>query len=291
MSHQLRGSRALADLQVRIPYVHPSLFTVYPVADLLDKVPHLQSGVLKNEAPSELWEFVNPFFKRNHPELLSKVTRKNNRVGGNPMPTTTGSTGTRQSARNVPSSSNTVLSSPGGRPIHLITDGTTEGEAGQLISPTGQSLDLSAIASNIAAIRQAQTTLTADLQALKASNDHLWREALETRQKHRTHEETMQLIISFLERLFGTEGEGLKGLKEALRRAGISGPPKREEGAGEEQGLQKKRKRLGPERMISHGPTDENGQFEELNSKSPSDSWDEIWTYFQMTHLASRYLG
>jgi heat shock transcription factor len=228
-------------------------------------VPHLQSGVLKNEAPSELWEFVNPYFKRNQPDLLSRVTRKNNR-GPNPIPTSaTSSNGTRQSARQA-ATTNTVLTSPGGRPIHLITDGTTEGEAGQLVGPTGQNLDLSAIASNIAAIRQAQTTLTADLQALKASNDHLWREALETREKHRTHEETMGLIISFLERLFGTEGEGLKGLKEALRRAGISGPSKREDSGMEEPGSQKKRKRLGPERMISHGPGDEkaNGHLEEI---------------------------
>jgi heat shock transcription factor len=176
------------------------------------------------------------------------------------MPTTTGSTGVRQSARQA--ATNTIPTSPGGRPIHLITDGTTEGEAGQLVGPTGQNLDLSAIASNIAAIRQAQTTLTADLQALKASNDHLWREALETREKHRTHEETMGLIISFLERLFGTEGEGLKGLKEALRRAGISGPSKREDGGVEEPGSQKKRKRLGQERMIG----DEKAHFEEIGT-------------------------
>jgi heat shock transcription factor len=153
-------------------------------------------------------------------------------------------------------------------------------------------LDLSAIASNIAAIRQAQTTLTADLQALKASNEHLWREALETREKHRTHEETMQLIISFLERLFGTEGEGLKGLKDALRRAGISGPLKREEGGGEEQGSQKKRKRLGPERMISHGPHDEDakGQFEEIGSESSTIA-DSNGTRAdgQTTHSDSRY--
>lgn len=193
------------------------------------------------------------------------MTRKNNR-GPNPIPTSAASSnGTRSSARHA-ATTNTVPTSPGGRPIHLITDGTTEGEAGQLVGPTGQNLDLSAIASNIAAIRQAQTTLTADLQALKASNDHLWREALETREKHRTHEETMGLIISFLERLFGTEGEGLKGLKEALRRAGISGPSKREDSGMDEPGSQKKRKRLGPERMISHGPGDEkaNGHLEEI---------------------------
>lgn len=154
--------------------------------------------------------------------------------------------GTRQSARQA--AGQNVVTTPGGHPLHLITDGTTEGEAGQLVGPTGQALDLSAIASHLTAIRQAQTTLTADLQALKASNEHLWREALETKEKQRTHEETMGLIISFLERLFGTEGEGLKGLKEALRRAGISGPTQKREdtntGTGEEHHQRQKRKRL-----------------------------------------------
>jgi heat shock transcription factor len=144
------------------------------------------------------------------------VTRKNNR-GPNPIPTSAASSnGTRQSARQQANTTNTVLTSPGGRPIHLITDGTTEGEAGQLVGPTGQNLDLSAIASNIAAIRQAQTTLTADLQALKASNDHLWREALETREKHRTHEETMGTDHFVLGEVVWDGGRGSEGTEGSI---------------------------------------------------------------------------
>jgi hypothetical protein len=37
-------------------------------------VPHLQQGVLENE--SERWEFSNPHFQRNQPDLLLLVTRK-----------------------------------------------------------------------------------------------------------------------------------------------------------------------------------------------------------------------
>ena len=80
----------------------------------------------------------------------------------------------------------------------------------------GQSFDLNAIASNMAALRQTQTSIREDLKRLQTSNELLWKEAYDARAKHRTHEETMNLIVSFLERLFGTEGEGLKGLKEAL---------------------------------------------------------------------------
>lgn len=176
------------------------------------KVPHLQAGVLKNESPCELWEFVNPFFKRDQPQLLSRVTRKNNRpVVATPAQ---GSTGVRSSARQAAANSN-----PFG--VHLLTDGTTEGEAGPLIGPTGQLADLHAIQTGINAIRQTQAAIGADLKALQASNEHLWREALESRDRQQKHEETIDLIVSFLERLFGTEGEGLKGLKEAMRRGGV----------------------------------------------------------------------
>lgn len=117
-----------------------------------------------------------------------------------------------------------------------------------------QLIDLKAITSGIAAIRQTQASIGADLKALQASNEHLWREALESRDRHRKHQDTIDLIVSFLERLFGTEGEGLKGLKEALRRGGIGRP--REDSTGEEGVVTKKRKRFGLDRMISDGRED-----------------------------------
>lgn len=40
------------------------------------KVPHLQQGVLETDAESERWEFSNPHFQRNQPDLLLLVTRK-----------------------------------------------------------------------------------------------------------------------------------------------------------------------------------------------------------------------
>ena len=154
--------------------------------------------------------------------------------------------------------------------MHLITDGSTEGEAGMLVGPTGQQMvDLSAITSGIASIRQTQASIGADLKALQASNEHLWREALEQRERHQKHQETIDLIVSFLERLFGTEGEGLKGLKEALRRGGLG--RSREDSISEETvGGTKKRKRLGLDRMIGDGRTGDeekdDGQIVELPS-------------------------
>ncbi|WRT66799.1 uncharacterized protein IL334_003762 [Kwoniella shivajii] len=216
------------------------------------KVPHLQSGALKNETPVELWEFANPFFKKGHPDLLAKVTRKNNRPGNLPLPPTTGSGSLN--TRSATQAAVTPAAPPG---KYLITDGTVEGEAGQLVGPSGQVLDLSAIHSGIAAIRQTQANIGADLRKLQASNEALWRQAYETQEKQRKHEETIDLIVSFLERLFGTEGEGLKGLKEAMKRGAIGRPRedmKAEENVG---GSAKKRRRVGIDRMIQNGNEEE----------------------------------
>ncbi|WWC69799.1 uncharacterized protein I206_103742 [Kwoniella pini CBS 10737] len=213
------------------------------------KVPHLQSGALKNETPVELWEFANPFFKKGHPDLLVKVTRKNNRPGNQPTAplTATGSLNTRSASQSASTSS-----APPGK--YLITDGTVEGEANQLVGPAGQALDLNAIHSGIAAIRQTQATIGADLRKLQASNEALWRQAYETQEKQRKHGETIDLIVSFLEQLFGTQGEGLKGLKEAMLRGGLGRP--REDSNSEEtvSGSAKKRRRMGLDRMIQNAP-------------------------------------
>jgi hypothetical protein len=40
------------------------------------KVPHLQQGVLETDSDSDRWEFSNPHFQRNQPDLLLLVTRK-----------------------------------------------------------------------------------------------------------------------------------------------------------------------------------------------------------------------
>ena len=142
-----------------------------------------------------------------------------------------------------------------------------------LVGPTGQQmLDLSAINSGIAAIRQTQASIGADLKALQSSNEHLWREAIEARERHQKHAETIDLIITFLERLFGTEGEGLKGLKEVLSRGRIPRPNMNQD--DEAPGSAKKRRRVGLDRMIRDGrgesnEVDENGQIVELPSGKP----------------------
>ncbi|KAI9477093.1 hypothetical protein BDB00DRAFT_776042 [Zychaea mexicana] len=43
------------------------------------KVPHLQQGVLHADGEAERWEFSNPHFQKNQPDLLLLVTRKKGR--------------------------------------------------------------------------------------------------------------------------------------------------------------------------------------------------------------------
>ncbi|OXG28486.1 heat shock transcription factor, other eukaryote [Cryptococcus neoformans Tu259-1] len=273
------------------------------------KVPHLQSGALKNETPIELWEFANPYFKRGQPQLLTKVTRKNNRPSNSGVGSSSSLGGSGAGGgMNTRSASAAAASGSGSGQIqqaisqgheagnhstsgkYLITDGTTPGSAppshasaGPLIAP--QTLDLSAINSGIAAIRQTQASIATDLRKLQASNEALWRQAYETQEKQRKHEETIDLIVSFLERLFGTEGEGLKGLKEAMRRGvGVRRDRDGREGrdsrdarfADDDDGGQKKRRRVGIDRMIEGGSGDGTGEHGEIESPSSDDRLVEI---------------
>ncbi|ORX82800.1 hypothetical protein K493DRAFT_167356, partial [Basidiobolus meristosporus CBS 931.73] len=43
------------------------------------KIPHLQQGVLQADEGAERWEFSNPHFLKNQPDLLYLVTRKRGR--------------------------------------------------------------------------------------------------------------------------------------------------------------------------------------------------------------------
>lgn len=240
-----------------------------------DKVPHLNSSVLNNEAPSELWEFINPLFKRDQPELLNRITRKQRPANAAPLPVVSpGTGGSRTSARQAAQG----LLPEGMAAAHglkYITDGSTQGEvngSGVLVGPQGQQyVDISALTTHIANIQRTQGTIAADLKALKASNEHLWRESLEVRDTQKRHQETIDLIVSFLERLFGTDGEGLKGLKEAMLRSGMGGARSaREDSEGADRG--NKKRRLGEDRMIMSGQDEHDKRLVELHSGELSEA-------------------
>ncbi|KAL7417788.1 hypothetical protein BDY24DRAFT_331417, partial [Mrakia frigida] len=143
------------------------------------KVPHLQTGVLEPNSSTELWEFVNPNFLRDQPDLLPLVQRKKTQTEGV-------STNLVSSSLDASSSQPTASSSKAG--------------------PSGTSshpLDLQTVLSGITNIRAQQASISQELKDLQNSNAHLWQEALASRERHKRHQETTDRILRFLAGVFG----------------------------------------------------------------------------------------
>jgi hypothetical protein len=113
------------------------------------KVPHIMHGVLINEQP-EIWEFTNPFFQRNRPDLLPLVKRKSSRPNQQP---------------NTPTTAN-------------CTDMIPE------VEKVATFENLKTVLNELGAIRQAQQTITNELRNLQQENQLLWQESMAQRQRH-----------------------------------------------------------------------------------------------------------
>ncbi|ETW86286.1 hypothetical protein HETIRDRAFT_242938, partial [Heterobasidion irregulare TC 32-1] len=64
-------------------------------------------------------------------------------------------------------------------------------------------LDMNSIVSGIAAVKRHQQAISAELNELKTSNQHLWQEALAARERHKAHQDTINRILKFLASVFG----------------------------------------------------------------------------------------
>ena len=131
------------------------------------KIPHLQQGVLKSDSETEFWNFEHPNFHQGQPDLLCLVTRKNSK-GGNQQ--------------------NTDLADGD---VPLPTQGGT------------QLLDVNSLVSGITAIKRHQQAISVDLNELKASNQHLWQEAMIARERYKSQQDTVNRILKFLASVFG----------------------------------------------------------------------------------------
>ena len=132
------------------------------------KIPHLQQGVLKSDTETEFWNFEHPHFHRGQPDLLCLVTRKNSKGG---------------------SQQNPDIADP---------DAPVSGQSGGT-----QVLDVNSIVSGITAIKRHQQAISADLNELKSSNQHLWQEALAARERYKNQQDTINRILKFLASVFG----------------------------------------------------------------------------------------
>ncbi|PCH37908.1 hypothetical protein WOLCODRAFT_161146 [Wolfiporia cocos MD-104 SS10] len=139
------------------------------------KIPHLQQGVLKSDTDTEPWNFEHPHFHRGQPDLLCLIQRK------------------KQPAN-----------STGDEP-----DIVDSHQPAPLAGNASQVLDINSIVNGIAAIKRHQQAISADLNALKKSNDLLWEEATLTRQRHDKHQDTINRILKFLAGVFGNNTESI----------------------------------------------------------------------------------
>lgn len=69
--------------------------------------------------------------------------------------------------------------------------------------PSGQVLDVNSLVNGISAIKRHQQAISSELSELKKSNEHLWKEAMASRERHKKHQDTINRILKFLAGVFG----------------------------------------------------------------------------------------
>ncbi|KAI0077124.1 hypothetical protein K474DRAFT_1556571, partial [Panus rudis PR-1116 ss-1] len=143
------------------------------------KIPHLQQGVLRSETDTEPWHFEHPHFHRGQPDLLCLIQRK----------------------KQPPQAATDDLHMDMHEQAHMPP------QVGNLTQ--GQVLDVNSIVNGIAAIKRHQQAISADLNELKSSNQHLWQEALAARERHKKHQDTINRILKFLAGVFGHGSEAV----------------------------------------------------------------------------------
>jgi HSF-type DNA-binding len=138
------------------------------------KIPHLQQGVLKSDSDTELWNFEHQHFHRGQPDLLCLIQRKKQVNQGNAP-----------------------------EDVHLQVGAGDASQAASVQPTNTQLLDVNSVINGISAIKRHQQTISADLNELKSSNQHLWQEALAARERHQSHQDTINRILRFLASIFG----------------------------------------------------------------------------------------
>ncbi|UZJ57200.1 hypothetical protein CBS101457_006520 [Exobasidium rhododendri] len=173
------------------------------------KVPHLQQGALKSDLgqENELWEFQNDNFKRDRPELLLNMQRKkgvrNEEEGGK----------TKGKDHDAAEDGGTPLNDMSGA---LMRQKKMDSEGG--------ALQLASVWSAIQSIQSAQQGINDNLRHLHNSNNELFREAAEQRNRTQKQEETINKMLRFLAGVFGAQDVG--GLGGGEKRGGQGGGSK-----------------------------------------------------------------
>ena len=141
------------------------------------KIQHLQQGVLKSDSEIETHQFEHPNFRRAHPDMLCLIQRK------------------KQPDATVPEDHrlpSPLPAFPQPAPQQILPN-----------LPSGQVLDVNSLVSGISAIKRHQQAISSELSELKKSNEHLWKETMASRERHKKHQDTINRILKFLAGVFG----------------------------------------------------------------------------------------
>jgi heat shock transcription factor len=68
---------------------------------------------------------------------------------------------------------------------------------------TDHNLDLSSIVSEIAAIKLQQVAINTNMNLLQSAHQHLWNEALVSRDRHKSQQDTIDRVLEFLAGVYG----------------------------------------------------------------------------------------
>ncbi|KAG6840853.1 hypothetical protein C0991_003723 [Blastosporella zonata] len=136
------------------------------------KIPHLQQGVLKSDTDTEHWNFAHANFRRGQPDLLCLIQRKK-------QPTQPGDDAVMDLRE----------------PIAAVPVAPLQNSS--------QVVDVNSILNGISAIKRHQATISSELNDLKQSNQMLWQDAMDARQKHQKQQDTINRIVKFLAGVFG----------------------------------------------------------------------------------------
>jgi len=132
------------------------------------KVPHLNHGVLHNNGIPEVWEFNNPNFVRDDPAKMKFIFRKK---------------GEAEKAR---SAAKHVRSSPTPNPQPSLTDPN----------------DIAILRAELQSVATRQNIIRDELMRLAASNNELWKFAVETRDRHQEQQNTLNSVIKVMSEAF-----------------------------------------------------------------------------------------
>jgi hypothetical protein len=96
-----------------------------------------------------------------------------------------------------------VAAAAAGSSLSLDGRASSSSAAAATGGSSAASLNIATLLSDLAAIRKHQTAISADLKDLQARNHALWQEAVQSREKHKKQEETINKILRFLAGVFG----------------------------------------------------------------------------------------